>query len=202
MATTRVLVLRHGQSEWNAVGRWQGQADPPLSELGRRQAGVAASRLGDVDAIVSSDLQRAGETAEIIAGVLGVGPIVVEPDLRERSAGEWSGLTRAEIESAYPGYLGDGRRPPGWEDDDALLGRALRGLGRVAALAPGGEVLVVSHGGVVYALEAHLGFERQHLANVGGRWFDVDLDTGDLRAGDRVVLVDGDDATLTVPSSI
>lgn len=103
---TRVLLVRHGQSEWNADGRWQGQADPPLTDLGRAQAHHAARSLGVVDAIVSSDLQRAAETAAILAGELGVGPVVLDPDLRERDAGEWSGLTRSEIERDWPGYLG------------------------------------------------------------------------------------------------
>ena len=102
---TRVLLIRHGQSEWNADGRWQGQADPPLTDLGRHQALHAARNLGTVDAIVASDLQRASETALIIADALGVGPVVLEPGLRERDAGEWSGLTRAEIERDWPGYL-------------------------------------------------------------------------------------------------
>src|SRR5690606_34165227 len=96
--TTRVLLVRHGQSEWNAIGRWQGQADPPLSDLGRLQAREASRALGTVDAVWASDLQRAVETAAIIAGELGVGPVVVDPDLRERDAGEFSGLTRPEIE--------------------------------------------------------------------------------------------------------
>src|ERR1700704_2099238 len=95
--TSRVLLVRHGQSEWNALGKWQGQADPPLSDLGRAQARSAAHSLGSLDAIYASDLQRAMETAAIIANALGIGPVVVDPDLRERNAGEWSGLTRAEI---------------------------------------------------------------------------------------------------------
>src|SRR3546814_3323938 len=103
---TRVLLVRHGQSEWNATGRWQGQADPPLTDLGRAQAHHAARSLGVVDAIVASDLQRAADTALIISGELGVGPVVLDEGLRERDAGEWSGLTRAEIERDWPGYLG------------------------------------------------------------------------------------------------
>src|SRR3546814_1711635 len=102
---TRVLLVRHGQSEWNATGRWQGQADPPLTDLGRAQAHHAARSLGVVDAIVASDLQRAADTALIISGELGVGPVVLDEGLRERDAGEWSGLTRAEIERDWPGYL-------------------------------------------------------------------------------------------------
>ena len=142
---TRVLLVRHGQSEWNAAGRWQGQADPPLTDLGRHQALHAARNLGVVDAVVASDLQRASETALIIAEALGVGPVVLEPGLRERDAGEWSGLTRAEIERDWPGYLdspsasrhtafagesvgtpsAERRRPPRWEPDDQLLDRVL-----------------------------------------------------------------------------
>ena len=125
---TRVLLVRHGQSEWNADGRWQGQADPPLTDLGRLQAREAARALGAVDAVWASDLQRAVETATIIADDLGVGPVVLDPDLRERDAGEFSGLTRPEIADRFPGYLDDGRRPPGWEPDEALLARALRAL--------------------------------------------------------------------------
>ena len=105
--------MRHGQSEWNAIGRWQGQADPPLSDLGRRQAREAARAIGAVDAVWASDLRRAAETAAIISADIGVGPVVLDPDLRERDAGEFSGLTRAEIEERFPGYLEDDRRPPG-----------------------------------------------------------------------------------------
>jgi broad specificity phosphatase PhoE len=224
---TRVLLIRHGQSEWNAEGRWQGQADPPLTDLGRHQALHASRNLGVVDAIVASDLHRASETALIIAGELGVGPLVLEPGLRERDAGEWSGLTRAEIERDWPGYLdppssgrdpgagigpaagaaaatvrptSERRRPPSWEPDDALLERVLTALGRVHDLSPDGEVIAVTHGGVVYALEGLLGSPFERLANLGGRWIEVGPGGEVHRLGDRVVLVDPDE--LTVPSQI
>src|SRR5207302_10768657 len=113
---TRLLLVRHGESEWNAVGRWQGWADPPLSELGQRQAAVAARAVGAVDAIVSSDLQRASQTAAIIAGELGIGPVVVDVALRERAAGTSTGLTRDEIDEQFPGSLANGERPDGYED--------------------------------------------------------------------------------------
>lgn len=217
---TRVLLLRHGQSEWNADGRWQGQADPALTDLGRRQAAHASRSLGVVDAIVTSDLQRAAETAAIIAGELGVGPIVLDADLRERHAGEWQGLTRTQIEEAWPGYLeppppiegtpaarsaprteagGPRRRPPGWESDAALVRRATAALARIHELVPDGEVLAVTHGGLVYALEQELGAGFVRLPNLGGRWVDVDA-TGARGLGDRVVLVDPDE--LTVPAQI
>lgn len=214
---TRVLLVRHGQSEWNADGRWQGQADPPLTDLGRHQALHASRSLGTVDAIVASDLQRAAETATIISAELGVGPIVLDPDLRERHAGEWQGLTRAEIERDWPGYLGppppiegsgatrpareDGprRRPPGWEPDDALVERAVAALVRIHGLVPDGEAVAVTHGGLVYALEGMLDQPFVRLPNLGGRWVEVGSD-GPVRLGDRVVLVDPDE--LTVPAQL
>ncbi len=198
-APTRMLLVRHGQSEWNADGRWQGQADPPLTDLGRLQAREAARALGTVDAVWASDLQRAVETATVIAGDLGVGPVVLDPDLREREAGEFSGLTRPEIAARFPGFLDDGRRPPGWEPDEALVGRALRALRRIAAEVPGGEVLVVTHGGLVYAIEQHLGEEFARLANTEGRWLEVGPGQA-LRLGERIVLSAPEDTT--VPNQI
>ena len=118
----RLLFVRHGQSEWNALGRWQGQADPPLSDLGRAQARLAASAItaaaaraaSPVTGIVSSTLVRALETAAIISDAIGVYPLHLERDLVERNAGEWSGLTRVEIDERFPGYLANGSRPPGF----------------------------------------------------------------------------------------
>ena len=216
---TRVLLIRHGQSEWNADGRWQGQADPALTDLGRHQALHASRALGVVDAIVSSDLQRAAETAAIISSELGVGPLVLDPDLRERHAGEWQGLTRADIEREWPGYLGPpppiegspaastlvtqedrrGRRPPGWEADEDLVERAVAALVRIDALAPGGEAIAVTHGGLVYALEATLGAPFVRLPNLGGRWVEVGPN-GPTRLGDRVLLVNPDE--LTIPDQL
>jgi probable phosphoglycerate mutase len=208
-----VLLVRHGQSEWNAAGRWQGQADPMLSDLGREQARQAAAALGTVDAIVASDLQRASETALIISEQLGVGPVVLEPGLRERDAGEWSGLTRAEIEERYPGWItnfadrhaafkpqsADGqRRPPGWEHDDVLLARALEALGRIHELVPDGDVLAVTHGGLIYTVEHHLGGEVHRLANGEGRYVTIDGDR--LTLGDRILLVD--ESKVTRPTQI
>ncbi len=196
---TRILLLRHGQSEWNAQGRWQGQADPPLSDLGRQQAFTASQRLGTVDAIITSDLQRALHTARILSEQLGVGPVMVEPLLRERDAGEWSGLTRDEIEQQWPGYLEAHRRPPGYEDDEDLLVRTHAALDAVEREFRGGEVVVVAHGGLVYALEREHGLPFERLANLGARWMDHDGER--LVLGERVVLVDDEDIT-TVPAQI
>jgi len=195
---TRMLIVRHGQSEWNAEGRWQGQADPPLSDLGRRQARHAADRLGAVDVIVASPLVRALHTATTIAETLGVGPVVVEPDLQERDAGGFSGLTRAEIEERFPGYLASGRRPPGYEPDDALLARTLAALDRIEDTYRGAEILIVSHGGVIYALEAHHGEPFSRIPNLGARWITHHGERTEL--GERLVLVDDDE--LSVPQQI
>jgi probable phosphoglycerate mutase len=197
---TRLLLARHGQSEWNADGRWQGHADPALSELGRRQALAAAHVIGMVDAVVASDLRRARETAEIIADELGVGPVEIEPLFKERDVGEWSGLTRAEIEERWPGWIDDPalRRPQGWESDERVLERGRQAILRTAARFPGADVLVVTHGGVISALERLcFGLERQPTANLAGRWVEVDGEA--VRAGDRLVLVDPHDAAVTVP---
>jgi broad specificity phosphatase PhoE len=191
---TRALLTRHGQSEWNALGRWQGQADPPLTDLGRRQAHEAARSLGTVDGIWASDLRRAAETAVIIGDDMGVGPVVLDADLRERDAGEWTGLTRAEIERRYPGFLPDGRRPAGWESDELLVERAQRALRRIADAVPEGNVLVITHAGVVFAVERHLGLDRTRLANVEGRW--VTVAPEGLRLGDRMVLAEPQDVTV------
>jgi probable phosphoglycerate mutase len=190
----RLLLTRHGQSEWTADGRWQGQADPPLSDVGRRQAAMAAERLGAVDAIVASDLDRARHTATIISELLGQGPVLVEGTLRERDAGEWAGLTKAEIERDWPGYLADRRRPPGFEAEAPFLERVLDGVARVTDRVGEGDVLVVAHGGVIYALERHLGAEFERIPNLGARWL---VDRGDrLELGDRLTLVDPDAATV------
>ena len=184
---TRLLVVRHGQSEWNATGRWQGQADPPLTDEGRRQSKVAGGALGTFDAVVASPLLRAAETATIIAERLGIGPVLTDPDLVERDAGEWQGLTRSQIQEGWPGFLDDGRRPPGYEPGDAMLTRTLSVLERISERMGDGDVLVVSHGGVVYALEEACGEPWRRLPNLGARWFEVS--GGDLSAGPRVDLV-------------
>ena len=195
---TRLLLVRHGESEWNAVGRWQGWADPPLSELGRRQAAVADRAVGAVDAVVSSDLQRAHQTASIIAGELGIGPVVVDAGLRERAAGEWTGLTRAQIEEGWPGFLASGERPDGYEHDESILERALPAL--VALEAAGEAVLVVTHGGLIGAVDRHLGETHARTPNLGGRI--VDVVDGRLVPGETLLLVDEHDVHVTAPPEV
>ena len=162
----------------------------------------------------ASDLQRAAETAAIISEAVGVGPVIVDPGLRERDAGEWSGLTRDEIREQYPGYLPEDMRTArsgliastesatrrGWESDDALLARVLDAMQRIHEVVGDGDGLVVTHGGVIYVLEGHLGESFARLANGAGRWFDIDGER--LTLGERVLLVNDDGTPVTVPSEI
>ena len=175
------------------MGRWQGQANPPLSALGRAQAAGAAARLGTFDAVIASDLDRALTTAMIIAEHIGVGPVLVDPAFRERHAGAFEGLTRAEIDERFPGHLDAGIWPAGWEHDDDVHDRVIEALGRVVEQVRSGQVLVVSHGGVIYSLEGRLGARYDRISNLGGRWFHYDGTT--WRLGERVQL-SPDDVTI------
>ena len=198
--TARILLVRHGQSTWNADGRWQGNEDPPLSTIGVRQAHLAAESLGTFDLVAASHLERASVTATIIANELGIGPVVTEPDLAERFAGGFQGLTRDEIEERFPGFLADGRRPDDYETDESVAERAVGALARMAAdVGDDGTALVISHGGVIHTLERVVGATREgRLPNLGGRWFEVGPSV--FRAGDDVLLVDAD--AVTVPDQI
>lgn len=193
-----LLLLRHGESTWNADGRWQGHADPPLSDVGVEQARGAATGVAPFDAVWSSDLRRARETAQRFAppGV----PVTEEVRLRERDVGGWTGLTRDAIEDRHPGWLAAGHRPEGWEDDAAVAARAWDALRTVvAALDPGGRAVVVSHGGLIRAVEASLGVPPRPVPNLGGVW--LHAVSGELVPGDRVALLDvAADASGTEPA--
>jgi broad specificity phosphatase PhoE len=195
-AMAHLLCVRHGESTWNADKRWQGWADAPLSDLGEEQARGAAGRLTGIafDAVFASDLQRAVRTAELLAPGR---EIVVEPLVRERDVGDWSGLTTPEIESRWPGQIDAWRAgripsPPGGEDNAEFTARVVRGVEHIAArVGDGGVALVVVHGGVVRALERAADEDALTLPNLGGRWFAVTPGApSPLRAGDIVRLTD------------
>ncbi len=201
---TDILLVRHGQSEWNAQGRWQGQADPPLSELGRRQAiaaGAYVARTDRFDAIACSTLDRAYTTARLIAEQCAMVEPFATEHLIERSAGAWSGLTREEIERDYPGFLKAKKYPEGYEYDDELLVRVNRGLAEIVSDLDGDRLLVVAHGGIVYAIEQSLGLPFRHLSNVGARWLHRD-DHGGLQLGARIDLLVDFDGESTTPTAI
>jgi probable phosphoglycerate mutase len=197
---TRIVLVRHGQSTWNADGRWQGQADPPLSPLGEAQAQAAADTCPAVDAVVASDLVRAQQTARIIADGRGFGRVRREPRLRETYTGEWTGLTRDEIEEAWPGWLASDRRPSGFEPWETVAERAIGALVDLHVTHPGGTVLAVAHAGVIRAVERGLDVLGSVPKNLGGRWFHVNGDG--LVAGDAVLLIDHARVVITAPDQL
>ncbi|MEM9892969.1 MAG: histidine phosphatase family protein [Actinomycetota bacterium] len=184
---TTLLMIRHGQSTWNLEHRWQGQADPPLSDHGRRQALAASESIGTVDAIIASPQIRALETATIISEQIGVGPVQTLEDLRERAAGVWSGMTTTEIENAYPGWIESGQRPEGWETGDSVLARVLSAVDEIVAEFGPSTLLVVCHGGVIVEMESHLDVRVGRTPNLFGRV--LHHRSGTLAPGDRLELI-------------
>ncbi len=179
-----LLLLRHGQSEWNAVHRWQGTADSPLTELGRRQAAETACQLATLepfDAVWTSNLRRAAETAEIIGAELALGSPNADDRLREAYAGAWEGLTPALIEEGWPGWLDEHRRPAGFESFDAVIDRVVTSLSEIshdvtdAGSRRTARALVVTHSGVIRSLIRQLGGIDDRIPNLGGVWIEASL---------------------------
>ena len=149
---TRLLLIRHGETAWNIDSRIQGHTDIPLNDVGRWQAERVALALADegVDAVFSSDLQRARDTAEAIARTVSR-PLQLDEQLRERHFGRLEGLTHGEIHAQWPD---DARRwrdrdphygPDGGETLSAFYERCVGALRRVAEAHPGQTVVVVAH---------------------------------------------------------
>jgi probable phosphoglycerate mutase len=162
-----VFLARHGETEWNREGRWQGHTDVELNATGHGQARALAEtlRAHAVERIYTSDLLRARQTAEAVATALGVRHLVVDRALRERSFGIFEGLTRDECQRRHPDlwarYRANPRDvPPGAETHDILAARMHAAIQRALAPdpepAPKGPVLIVSHGGSIRALLSHL----------------------------------------------
>jgi len=150
----RILLARHGETAWNALGKLQGHTDIALNDVGRDQARALASGVRDagITAVWTSDLARSRETGEIVAGVLGLDAPTVDPELRERRFGVFEGLTRHECAAQHPeawqAWLAQTGTPPGGEPRAEAAARVGRALGRITA-TKGGPVVVVSHGGVM-----------------------------------------------------
>lgn len=159
---TKLLLVRHGETDWNADGRLQGQTDRPLSDFGRKQARRLADELAaeGFEAIYSSDLARARETAEIIGARLGL-PVELDSDLREKDWGTWEGLTAVERDRVE--FAG--------ESTEAHQERILRALRRISQSHPDGtSILVVTHGGSIRRVQtAALGMALPVVENCG-RW--------------------------------
>jgi probable phosphoglycerate mutase len=157
---TRLILVRHAETEWNASGRLQGHRDVALSPRGREQARALADRLvAEAPVrIVSSDLERARETARPVAEATGA-PLILDPDLREQRFGAWEGLSFAEVERREPDEAARFRRreahfrPPGGESREEVRDRVLAALDRHVPPSEGGSAsVVVAHGGVLQVI--------------------------------------------------
>lgn len=159
---TEILLVRHGETDWNRENRVQGHADTSLNATGLEQARALAVVLATecLDVVYASDLLRARHTAEIIASVHGL-EVVLDDGLREKNFGSWEGLTGTEIAERFPdavrGGWGDG------ETSEQVAERAICTIERIRARHQSGCVLVVSHGGTMRAILGHLGhLEVEH----------------------------------------
>lgn len=174
---TTLILVRHGETPGNREGRYQTH-DTPLSSEGRLQAVVLAERLAaepPFDALYTSDLRRAMETAEILGARLGLTP-VCRTGLRELDVGDWKGLLRSEVMELYPGgfagWLADGAvaKLPGdaGECGEDVAARARAALDRIVADHAGGRVLAVSHGLTLgITLAAIHGWDRTETLRTG-----------------------------------
>ena len=190
--TTHLLFIRHAQSTWNALGRWQGQADPPLSEAGLAEARLLADRLrrtATIHHIYASDLQRAATTAGVVADALGL-QLALDPIWRERGIGQLEGLTTDEIVLNYPEFwasrLTGPMHAPGGESVEEVLGRAALGCNRLLERHADETVAIFSHGGMILATLVHLlGLGPSSFAKlVGGRHTaisEVNIEDGHVR---------------------
>jgi probable phosphoglycerate mutase len=169
MRVRKLVMLRHGQTEFNAGSRMQGQLDTHLSELGRAQAVAVADMLGKRHPllIVSSDLLRAYDTAVVLGERTG-SPLVVDERLRETHLGDWQGMTHSEVDDAAPGALIEWRNDATWapHGGESRIDVAARSVPVVAELVasqsdwgadePDRPVVLVAHGGLIAALTARL----------------------------------------------
>jgi len=199
MTITRLCLIRHGETDWNAIGRFQGSIDIPLNAKGITQAQAAGEALKQCkfDALYSSDLQRARMTADVVAETL-QRPIIPEPRLRERHLGLLEGLMPAEAEAKYPdAYLPlKARRldyaPPQGEEVAAFQQRVSAVLQHILHTHPGQQILAVAHGGVLdmfYRLVTGTGFNVERswrLRNGALNWLEHDGKTWRVEAWDEI----------------
>jgi broad specificity phosphatase PhoE len=170
---TRLIFVRHGQTDGNVEGRWQGWTDTPLNELGKKQAALAARRLGElrgqIHALYSSPLSRACQTAQPIARSLDL-PVHLVEDLKEFHFGEIESMTFAEVADKFPQLLErrDDRYDlsfayPGGETREGFMRRLATALDVLIARHPEETIVIVSHGGVLRATMSHLFPEETEL---------------------------------------
>lgn len=196
---TFITLIRHGQTDWNLVGRIQGATDIPLNDTGRGQARAAATALPSLAAVLlaASDLARARETASIIGAHRGWGEPMIVPELRERGYGEAEGTLVADFGETFgPWHQAD---IPGAESTSEVVERTLRGLRLLSTHAASdiGEsvhVVAVTHGAVLSALLNHLGelSDGDRVGNGAAHTFDIsDNDVRLVTAAEGAVLTTG-----------
>ena len=159
---TRLILIRHGETDWNAEGRWQGHADVPLNSRGHAQAEETARSLAGekIDAIYVSDLRRTEQTAEPLARAQGL-EVRVDRRLREIDQGEWQGLLISEIQSRYADEFRRRREnplevaPPGGETALQVRERVLAAVQDILSAHPGQTVAIVSHGFALAVIRAY-----------------------------------------------
>ena len=156
----QLYLVRHGETDWNAAHRIQGSTDIPLNDTGRDQAAATGRLLAQRrwDAIYSSPLVRAFETASIIADTIGLGAPLPVPEIVERNYGEAEGLTGDEIDRRFPGET----PVPGRETREEVIARVLPALLELAERHSGESVIVVGHGGVIRSVLYALDPNRWH----------------------------------------
>ncbi len=158
---TTIILIRHGLTDWNEEGRWQGHLDIPLNTTGLAQAEALGRRLASwpIETLYSSDLQRAAKTAAVLGSAVGLEPIH-DPIWRERDVGAFQGLTWQEIEMQYPVEYQDMRAgridPPNGEDNQALHARAVSAFSSLVTRHEGQMVAAVSHGGFLHTMLLHI----------------------------------------------
>lgn len=153
---TKIIFVRHGQTEWNVLGRYQGQTDIALSPLGIEQAEKLAAHfpVDKVEAVYSSDLVRAMTTARCVADLFGL-TVEPRPELRELNFGDWEGLTYDEIVAKWPDALNnffqhpDVLEIPHGESFPKLRERALDAVEKIVARHPNQAVAVFAHGAIL-----------------------------------------------------
>jgi glucosyl-3-phosphoglycerate phosphatase len=192
---TTYLYLRHAETAVSSSERWHGKEDPPLSPVGRKHATIAAQsllRLPESATILASKACRTRETAKIFSEIL-ERPVVPILDLRERDLGDWTGLSIAEINDAWPGAIAAWREgricgPPGGETDDQVATRLARILFEYDTDANDGLHLIIAHAGLLRGLMASQGTYDEEVPPLGGRWLRLLPATRSIAIGDPVLL--------------
>jgi uncharacterized phosphatase len=175
---TNLYLVRHGETDWNKARRIQGSTDIPLNDTGRAQAATAGALLGrrQWHTIIASPLSRAFETAQIIAGEVGLPTPTPNAALVERRYGEAEGLDYRQVDALYP----DAAEVPGRESRDEVMERVVPALLAIAAQHPGENVIIVSHGGVIRAVLAAIDPNNVHGTITNGSIHSVRVADGSL----------------------